>query len=163
MSAGAIRVRSDVERKRLFGLGALQRSAGQARDIYTPEATRRTFERLKECARTALQAGYPVIVDAAFLQRTERSAFQALASELGVPFAILHCQASELQLRHRVIDRSVGGNDASEANVSVLERQLASHEPLNGNERAIALEVVTDEPVDVATLCARWLSFPNGY
>ncbi|HAL36911.1 MAG TPA: aminoglycoside phosphotransferase [Polaromonas sp.] len=157
-AAGAIRLRSDVERKRLFGLGALQRSAEQAVDIYTPGATRRTFDRLKECARTALQAGYPVIVDAAFLQRAERRAFHALAVDLRVPFSILHCRASETQLRQRVAARNVVGHDASEANVKVLEHQLASHEPLDGDERAVALEVVTDEPVEVAALCARWLS-----
>jgi predicted kinase len=156
--AGAIRLRSDVERKRLFGLAALQRSAEQSVDIYTPDASRLTFDRLKECARTALQAGYPVIIDAAFLRRAERRAFQALAAELRVPFAILDCRASEAQLRQRVTARSVVGDDASEANVNVLERQLASHEPLDGDERAVALEVVTDEPVDVAALCARWLS-----
>ncbi len=156
--AGAIRVRSDVERKRLHGLDALQQSAGQGLDIYTPEATRRTFERLKECARTALQAGYPVIVDAAFLRRTERERFKTLAAGLGVPFTILSCQATESQLRQRVADRNTVGNDPSEANIAVLERQLASHEPLDGNERAVALEVTTDEPVDVRALCARWLS-----
>ncbi|MBK5206373.1 MAG: AAA family ATPase [Polaromonas sp.] len=157
-AAGAIRLRSDVERKRLFGLDALQRSVEQAVDIYTPEATRRTFDRLKECARTALQAGYPVIIDAAFLRRAERLAFRALAAELRVPFTVLHCRASEAQLRQRVAARSSVGGDASEANVNVLERQLASHEPLEDDERAIALEVVTDEPVDVAALCECWLS-----
>ena len=99
-----------------------------------------------------------VIVDAAFLQRAERRAFHALAVDLRVPFSILHCRASETQLRQRVAARNVVGHDASEANVNVLERQLASHEPLDGDERAVALEVVTDGPVDVAALCARWLS-----
>jgi aminoglycoside phosphotransferase family enzyme/predicted kinase len=158
--AGAIRVRSDVERKRLFGLAALQRSAGQALDIYTPEATRRTLDRLKECARTALQAGYPVIVDAAFLRRADRRAFQVLATEAGVPFAILHCRASEPTLRQRVIVRGVdGGNDASEADVNVLERQLAHNEPLDRDECAMTLEARTDQPLDAAVLGARWLSW----
>lgn len=157
-AAGAIRVRSDVERKRLHGLDALQQSAGQGLDIYTPEATRRTFERLKECARTALQAGYPVIVDAAFLRRMERKSFRALAAELGVPFAILNCQATQSQLHQRVTDRNKEGNDPSEANIAVLERQLASHEPLDSDERASALDIRTDEPVDAAALRTRWLS-----
>ncbi|MHB1248695.1 MAG: bifunctional aminoglycoside phosphotransferase/ATP-binding protein, partial [Polaromonas sp.] len=158
--AGAIRLRSDVERKRLFGLDALQRFDAQTMNIYTSDANRRTFERLKECARTALQAGYPVIVDAAFLRRTERSTFQALAAGLGVPFSILHCQADESQLRCRVADRAAAGNDASEANVNVLERQLASQERLDADERAIAMDVVTDKPFDVTALCARWFSRP---
>lgn len=157
-ATGAIRLRSDVERKRLFGLDALQWSAGQGLDIYTPEATRRTFEHLKECTRMALQAGYPVIVDAAFLRRSDRRAFQALAAESGVPFAILHCQTSEPTLRQRVIARGADRSDASEANVSVLERQLAYHEPLDSDECAITLAVRTDQPVDAAALGARWFS-----
>jgi predicted kinase len=157
-ATGAIRIRSDVERKRLFGLAPLQRSGEQGIDIYTPEATRRTFERLAACARTALQAGYPVIVDAAFLRRDERLAFRALAAELRVPFSILHCDATEAQLRHRVAARSAGAADASEADLAVLERQFAHHEPLGGDERATALRVATEETLDVATLRDRWFA-----
>jgi aminoglycoside phosphotransferase family enzyme/predicted kinase len=160
-AAGAIRIRSDVERKRLFGMVALQRSNDQRVEIYTPEATRRTFDRLAECARTALQAGYPVIVDAAFLRRAERLDFRALAAELRVPFAILHCGAAEAHLRRRVVARGAGGVDPSEANLEVLERQLATHEPLDDSERVLALEVNTEASVDVAALHARWLA-PEG-
>ena len=156
--AGAIRIRSDVERKRLFGLAPLQRSTEQMVDIYTPEATRRTFERLAACARTALQAGYPVIVDAAFLRRADRLAFRALAVELRVPFSILHCHATEAQLRQRVAARRTSGTDASEADLTVLERQLATHEALDGEERMMTLEVSTEEPPDVASVVARWLA-----
>ena len=154
----AIRVRSDVERKRLFGMDALQRSAGERVDIYTSDATRRTFERLRGCARIALQAGYPVIADAAFLRRDERQVFRTLAAELRVPFAILHCRASESQLRRRVLARNAGGRDASEADIAVLERQLVLQEPLDAEERAFMLDVATDEPLDVAALCASWRS-----
>lgn len=157
-AAGAIRIRSDVERKRLFGLAAQQRSAEQHAEIYTQDATQRTLARLAECARTALQAGYPVIVDAAFLRRDERLAFRALAAELRVPFSILRCRAAETQLRRRVVARDAEGRDASEATLAVLERQLATHEPLDPGECALALEVVTDAPVDTAALSARWLA-----
>lgn len=156
-AAGAIRLRSDVERKRLFGLDALQRSSGMVPDLYTPEASRRTFDHLRACARTALLAGYPVIVDAAFLRRADRRAFQAMAAELGVPFTLLHCRASQAQLRQRLAARQRIGNDASEADVQVLEQQLADHEPLNDDERAMALEIATDDAVDVAALRTRWL------
>ena len=157
-AAGAIRLRSDVERKRLFGLGALQRSAIQAVDIYTPDASRRTFARLTDCARVALRAGYPVIVDAAFLRRAERNNFRSLAAELGVPFALLHCHASPALLRQRVAARDVSGHDASEADVAVLEGQLARHEPLAADEHAAVLAVATDGPVDMADLRARWFA-----
>ena len=154
----AVRLRSDVERKRLFGLGALDRSAARSLDVYTAEATRRTFDRLADLARIALQAGWPVIVDAAFLRRGERQDFKALAAGLGVPFAILHCHAPEPVLRERAAARSAAGNDASEADVAVLQRQLDTHEALDADERATALDVATDAPVDVAALAARWLA-----
>ena len=155
-AAGAVRVRSDVERKRLFGLAPLARSADQGLAIYGEQATRRTFERLRACARDALLAGYPVIVDAAFLRRAERRSFQVLAAELGVPFAILNCRAAEAVLRRRVAQRRASGSDASEASLEVLARQLAAHEPLEADERALALEVFTEDAVDIAALEARW-------
>jgi aminoglycoside phosphotransferase family enzyme/predicted kinase len=156
--AGAIRIRSDVERKRLFGLAPLQRSAERALDIYTPEATRRTFEHLAGCARTALEAGYPVIVDAAFLRREERRAFRLLAAALDVPFSILWCHAAEGQLRQRVAARDAARGDASEADPAVLQRQIATQEPLDDDERSIALDVDTGSPPDLPALRARWLS-----
>jgi hypothetical protein len=67
---GAIRLRSDVERKRLFGLAPLEKSSGQrARDLYTAEATQRTYASLAQQAAGVLQAGFPVVVDATFLRR----------------------------------------------------------------------------------------------
>jgi predicted kinase len=155
-AAGAVRIRSDVERKRLFGLDPLARSAERGLAIYGAEATRRTFERLRACARDALLAGYPVIVDAAFLRSAERRSFQVLAAELGLPFAILDCRAAEAVLRRRVAERGAAGTDASEASLEVLARQLAVHEPLEADERTLAIEVFTEDAVDIAALEARW-------
>ena len=155
-AAGAVRLRSDVERKRLYGLDPLARSAGLGLDLYGAQATRRTFERLHACARDALLAGYPVIVDAAFLRSAERRRFEALATELRVPFNILDCHADTATLRRRVATRDAAGNDASEAGPAVLERQLQSHEPLAADERRLTIEVSTQEPVDIARIAARW-------
>jgi aminoglycoside phosphotransferase family enzyme/predicted kinase len=155
--AGAVRLRSDVERKRLFGLQALQRSADQGLDLYTPEAGRRTFEHLAECAREALLGGVPVIVDAAFLSREHRRAFEHLAWQLRLPFSILACGADVETLRARVAARDAAGTDPSEAGVAVLQKQLETGEPLNEAERACAIDVATDAPVDVPALAARWL------
>jgi len=155
-AAGAVRMRSDVERKRLHGLDPLARSAAHGLDIYGAEATRRTFGRLRACARDALRAGYPVIVDAAFLRSAERRSFAALAAELRVPFTILDCRADEATLRRRVAEREAAGTDASEAGLAVLERQLEDHEPLDAGERALAIEVSTDGAIDVAQIAACW-------
>ena len=61
-------------------------------------------------------------------------------------------------LRERVAARHAAGNDASEADVAVLQRQIDHHEPLGDDERAIALDVATDGVVEVHALAARWLA-----
>jgi aminoglycoside phosphotransferase family enzyme len=128
---GAIRIRSDVERKRLFGLGMRDDSRARGLDIYTAEATERTYERLLELARIALRAGYPVVLDAAFLRRSERDAARELARDFKVPFSILACDAPEGVLRARLQARR---HDASEADARVLEQLRASMEPLGRDE-----------------------------
>jgi len=137
-AAGSIvRLRSDVERKRLFGL-APQDSSNSALDggIYTADATTRTYARLHSLALDLLAAGWPVIVDAAFLRREERAAFRALAAGLGAGFGILATAAPAEELRRRLMARS---GDASEATVAVLEKQLEWFESLDEDERACAI------------------------
>ena len=131
---GAIRIRSDVERKRLFGL-APQADSRASVDIYTADATRRTYARLHELARIALAAGFPVIVDAAFLRHAERSRFRELAAALDVPFAIASLQAPADVLRSRVAQRQARADDASEAGVQVLAMLQQVQEPLDDAER----------------------------
>ena len=134
---GAVRVRSDVERKRLHGLAAGARTHAQPyRGIYAPESTRLTYDRLKQAARDVVESGYCVIVDAAFLWRAERNEFRALARELGARFLIASCRASEAALRSRVALREAAKSDASEAGVAVLENQLATQQVLGADELA---------------------------
>jgi aminoglycoside phosphotransferase family enzyme/predicted kinase len=133
---GAIRIRSDVERKRLHGLDMLAASRAQGAEIYGAEATRRTYERLSGLARTALLAGWPVVLDAAFLRKEERSQAYALAQSLSVPFAILACEAPAPVLLERLRSRQ---GDASEADAAVLEKLREVAEPLDAGERACVL------------------------
>jgi aminoglycoside phosphotransferase family enzyme/predicted kinase len=156
-AAGALRVRSDVERKRLFGLGASQSSQGRvAAGIYDSASTSRTYARLLEVARIALVAGWPAIVDAAFLRAAERASFAALAAELCVPFAMLDCRAASLLLRLRLEQRKAGGGDASEADVAVLERLCAVAEPLTEAERVLAVAIDAGQPLSAVALAGHW-------
>ncbi|HEY0857178.1 MAG TPA: AAA family ATPase [Albitalea sp.] len=160
-AAGALRVRSDVERKRLFGLSALQRSHGRVPGgIYDGATTQRTYARLAQVAETALRAGWPVIVDAAFLRSSERGAFAALAQRLHVPFSIIDCTAPLQLLRERLERRQARGGDASEADVAVLERLAPADEALDADEAdeaADALVVDAAGAFDAPSLAARWL------
>jgi len=137
---GAVWLRSDVERKRLFGLGPFEASDGVPGGIYTPDAGRRTFEHLLETARDLLGMGYTVIVDATFLKHAHRAPFVALARDSGGDWRILSLRADADLLRARVAERSVRGDDASEADLAVLEQQLTEQEPLDDDEQSHALE-----------------------
>lgn len=158
--AGAIRLRSDVERKRLHGIAPLAASRPEARDaLYGAEAGRRTFARLRELAHGALAAGWPVIVDAAFLRSDERDTFRALAEGLGVPFAILHCEAAPAQLLERLRERAARGDDPSEADARVLALQRQRIQPLRPDELAFVLHA--GPQADLDAIASRWLRLPR--
>ncbi len=132
---GAVRLRSDVERKRLFGLAAGARSgSGLDAGLYAPGASERTYARLAELARAVLVARYPVIVDAAFLKRAERERFAGLARDAGASFLIAACTARAATLRARVAAREGEARDASEAGRAVLKLQFATEESLAADE-----------------------------
>jgi aminoglycoside phosphotransferase family enzyme/predicted kinase len=156
-AAGAIHVRSDVERKRLFGLAPLARSEAHS-GMYDADASARTYARLAELAGVALRAGWSVVVDAAFLRRAERNAFASLACEAGVPLTIIDCVAPAAVLRERVRRRLAQGDDASEADVAVLERLTQSAEPLDERERRHVIEADVFSSSDGAVLASRWRS-----
>lgn len=141
----AVRLRSDVERKRLFGLSPLADSHAQTGvDLYSREVTQQTYGRLGELARDLLQGGMSVIVDAAFVTRAERMIFEKLARELGVRFVIAAIQAGENTLRTRIIQRQTAANDASEADVGVLQKVKILYEHLLPAEQAHAVHFDND-------------------
>ncbi|WP_425259375.1 AAA family ATPase [Rubrivivax sp. RP6-9] len=132
---GAVRVRSDVERKRLAGLAAEQHSRSlPGGGLYGPAAGAATYGRLLEAAAAVLEGGWPVILDATFLRHADRVAARQLAGRLGVPFAILHFTAAPAVLRQRVLQRAALASDASEADETVLWLQSQTQEPLRPDE-----------------------------
>lgn len=134
---GAIRIRSDVERKRLFGLSSAADSAsGVGAGLYSDDATEQTYERLASLAETAISSGHTALVDATFLTAARRERFAALADALGASFGIIAPEADEASLRARVRERAARGGSVSEADEEVLDAQLARLEPLREDERA---------------------------
>ena len=134
-NAATLRLRSDVQRKRLFGLARSATSgSGVGTGLYAADAHARTYAHLREQAGLLLQAGWSVVVDAAFLKRADRDAFRALAQQMGAAFSILAPQATPGQLRQRILARSAAGQDASEATLAVLTQQMQTMEPLAPDE-----------------------------
>ncbi|HHC71339.1 MAG TPA: hypothetical protein ENK54_00455 [Thiotrichales bacterium] len=132
----AVWLRSDVERKRLHP---------QQQGRYAPETSDRVFDHLRKIARLALESGFNVVVDATFLERKRRKPFLQLAGELDIPLVILHVEAPPEVLRRRVTERARCATDPSEADLRVLEQQLAGRgDPLDEEERGLALSLDTE-------------------
>jgi aminoglycoside phosphotransferase family enzyme/predicted kinase len=143
---GAVRIRSDLERKRLAGVRSADvRDRGFERGIYTPEFSHRTYARLLECTEGCLKGGVNVIVDAAFLDGADRRLFRALGAQQAVQHVIVSCKADRSVLTKRIEMRQQSHVDPSEADVAVLDRQLQSLEPLSAGERGHVIEVDTSQ------------------
>jgi len=132
----AVRIRTDVERKRLHdvGIGHISDSPVET-GLYTTAATRRTYMRVCELACRTAADSYRVVVDGAFLLRWQRDLFREAAAGLGVAFVILDVSAPEATLRERIVERRRRGNDPSDATIDVLEHQLATQERLGADEQ----------------------------
>lgn len=136
---GIIHLRSDIERKRLIDKPereeAPQHSDSEVNQgRYTPENVLVVYRKLVELASAMLDAGFSVLIDAAFLQSAQRALFVQLACDKRVGFVILDFYAPEQELKRRVSERRQSGNDASEATLAVLEHQLKTAQPLTTTE-----------------------------
>lgn len=156
---GAIRLRSDVERKRMFGLWGIPGGPERQGDLYGRQVSEELFgRRLPELAAQVLAAGFAVIVDACFLRRGDRAAMAAVAARAGVPLLILEFSAPEALLRERITARQRRGHDPSDADLAVLKLQRGWDEPLDASERqqAIAVGPASAVAATAAAVRRRW-------
>ena len=157
----AIRLRSDVERKRLYGIEPRQPSGSDlGAGMYAEAMNSRTYSELASLAQTVLAAGYSVIVDAACLRRWQRKLFVELCARLGIDWVIVYSEVPEASLRRRLQARTRRGNEISEADTSVLDYQRRAIEPLDDDERRHALSVDADGTFDADAVGAAILGLP---
>jgi len=116
-SPGAIILRSDVERKLMFGVTEKMPLSGEA---YRPEVSARVYELLCEKARRVVSAGHSVIVDAVFSSVQERRAISTVADACNVPFVGIFLE-TDLQTRLNRVKSRV--DDASDADATIAARQ----------------------------------------
>jgi aminoglycoside phosphotransferase family enzyme/predicted kinase len=132
---GWIHLRSDVERRRLFGRWGTPLEPVWQGDAYSPSVTTALFDtRLPAAAEAVLRAGLTLVVDATFLVRSQRRVFTDLADRLGAPWLILNIPVSLALARERVAQRQKEGTDPSEADERVLLAQWQAVEPLTAAE-----------------------------
>lgn len=137
----AIRIRSDLERKRLHGLPRHHHQAsGIDAGTYSEAATEATYGAMLAYCETGLKAGFNMIADATFARRHWRSRFIEMARKAEAEPVILPCSAPLETLRKRILQRTAEGRDESDATLAVLERQVSRAEPLDADELVIATD-----------------------
>jgi len=114
---GAIVIRSDIERKIMFGV---PENEPLPKEAYAPSVGVRVYEILRRKAQRVISAGHSAIVDAVYPSMEERRAIRATADDCGVEFVGLFLQADLRTRLDRVTTRT---NDASDADAAIAERQ----------------------------------------
>ncbi|MFV9473896.1 AAA family ATPase [Advenella sp. RU8] len=154
---GGIRLRSDVERKRLFNISTQNSQMVNKSTLYAPETSRRVYGRLLELAETLLRAGFIVVVDAVFLHQADRIFFHQLANKMGVSFRLLGCEAPEIMLKDRIVKRAQAGKDPSDATIEVLNTQTDKFEPLPNEWGKFSSYIVNDGTLEELQRKVRWV------
>jgi len=144
-SLGAIRLRSDVERKRLFS---------ESSNLYDAKISAATYKRLHELAAIVLHAGFPVVIDATYLKHEQREAAAKVAETKGAPFLILDCEAPQAVIETWLAERQAKNVDPSDATLEVIKAQQASREPLTAKEILCSKRVETHKGADLDNLVA---------
>jgi aminoglycoside phosphotransferase family enzyme/predicted kinase len=114
---GAVIVRSDVERKALFGRSETEKLPA---DAYTDAVDARVYATLADKAGRIVAAGHSAIVDAVFAQQRERAAIAAAAAATSMPLRGLFLTADLATRLGRVGARR---RDASDADAAVARAQ----------------------------------------
>ena len=130
-----IQLRSDIERKRLLKLAVFSEET-----LYTTDATAHLYQHLYQLSRQLLSWGYPVIVDATFLKQSQRQLFRQLAKELQLGLVIVSLSTQADLIRQRIHSRSIAGNDASDADLAVVEKMQADQQDLSAEEFSEVIE-----------------------
>ncbi len=139
---GAVRIRADVERRRLY-------PDPDPATRYAPAAHDAVYAHLESLAAQVIDAGYPVVIDATFIERARRAGFEDLAADKAVPFRILDMRVPQAVIEQRIAQRRRAGSDPSEADRQVMFDQQQRQDPLTASEleAAIAVDNAGDHPI----------------
>jgi aminoglycoside phosphotransferase family enzyme/predicted kinase len=146
----AIRVRTDIERKRSRDFGHPgHNTVRPGEGDYSDSARSDVYEKMMVIIRQLLTAGYNVIADASFLSAVDRELISREASRGGVSLVFVDARASDDELQQRLYDRNTAGGDASDATCDVLLYQRELADALSATELSQTVPVVTDQVFEV--------------
>ncbi|MDO6420085.1 AAA family ATPase [Amphritea sp. 2_MG-2023] len=148
--SGAIRIRSDVERKRLHREFNLK---GENLEMYGNEMNVHTYNHLKALTRKLLTAGETVIVDATFIRERTRNNYHKMAQKLGIEMRIIACYCEQNTMEKRLEIRQEEGIDPSDADVTIMRQQQESKQSLQDDELAYSYRINTLGDQAIHQLC----------
>lgn len=147
----AIRIRSDVERKRIYRAALHDGPL----ELYGSDMNLRTFNQLLDMTRLMLRAGLPVVVDATFIRLRGRTLFRQMAQREQVAVRIISCHCDLRLIEARLKRRAEEGLDPSDADVEVMRHQLQLLHPLTAEEQLLTLQVDTRDDEAIEQLLAQ--------
>lgn len=136
----AIILRSDAIRKQLAGISV---DAKGSNEIYTPQMSQKTYDRLLELGMMLVKEGFTVILDAKYDRVIDRQQVINAATSNNIPLQIIQCTAPIEVLRDRLLQRS---GDISDATADLLESQQANAEDFTAEEKTYLITVDTSQP-----------------
>lgn len=144
---GAVHISSDVTRKRLAGIPETEHRFEEASEgIYSAEFNAKTYDSIFEQAREHLKCGYPVILDAAFLRRQERTTAVTMAGELGADAFVVECRLSPELTQKRLLKR-LSEVSASDGRWEIYEKQTGWFEPVDELPEKSHMLIDTSKPL----------------
>lgn len=137
----AIHIRSDAVRKHLGGIALSERGGD---DLYTPEMTQKTYDRLLQLGIMLASQGFAVILDAKYDRVDLRMNAIDIADFQQIPLQIIHCSAPIDVLKQRLQQRT---GDIADATADLLESQIAAAEAFTPVEQSYVRSLDTSQPI----------------
>ena len=137
---GAVTIRSDAVRKHLAQIPLLERGGDE---LYTPQMTEKTYNKLSELGILLAKQGFTVILDAKYDRQHLRGHVISQAQKDQIPVKIIQCTAPEAILRERLNKRT---GDIADATTDLLSSQLQQAEPFTVQEKTYLTILDTNQP-----------------
>jgi len=152
-------LRSDEVRKDRAGVAHAERVDEPYREgLYSTEQTAGTYAALLARARTALERGESVVLDASWSDARWRSAARAVAEGTGTDLVELRCTTGPHIAQARIAARRRTGGNASDATPAIAAAMAATADPWT---TAIPVDT-TAEPPETLAVVLRALGEPQG-
>jgi uncharacterized protein len=146
-------ISSDAVRKALANKPG-RNNAAYAAGIYSPTMTKKVYGEMARKAEKAIKEGAGAILDATYIEKANRERVARIAAYYHVPFAVIHCHASDEATKKRLAQRVAEGKDLSDGRWEVYVRQKADQEPIEELSENNPLELNTEQPVAVLAMAS---------